>query len=1127
MVVPALPRVRIPGLPTPRRVGLRSLLGKKPRPIRSAEQLAAQARKMPEVLDDQGVDILGSLLRPGQWTKGAITGVTKVIGGAPLSAIPSEIKRAHREKISMSDFIRENTGVELPTAARVAVDILDPLDPATWLAFGSVSKLGRAAKAADLAMIGKAVDVGGQSIEQLARATKFIGRPLAEQATKGQRALIAVRALGKELPLVRGVRVFRFIDKMAAKVKPVSGLFRVGGYAGGLQGDIIRVAQARARAAAKGLGSTLQDQAGVLADKLNKLGLKGEKEMGWVYDVQEAVNPSKRIQQLRIPEQKKMAVMRGAVLWRRHIRKLNLLEKAAGRDIPQLGSELRETLTGKKAELAERERIYETRIGRQVERLERLGREIGGREEKASARVEKNINRPLVKAEAKERQITEAAMEAGKIPATEKVPTAFAKTEAVRAIVKPIKEAVAKVAAKRPSETIAQKVGRLKKIQNKFSGTARAKALTDEIKILEQEVELIPNYARHMLSEEAQEIMRALGRSTGYGGREFDERLASDLARKFVNEHGRPLTAAEVNTIVRRKGTAALIGVPLKQMQIKNILGPMASRKYSGQVAKFFETDPRIIAMVESQRVAKAVTGQEYLENMAGIFGKPVEVVIGKGGQTAYKTLPGYAQIPGEMFKEWQFPAQLIPDITNSIRAYFTSEELNKAVQLFNDVQGWWKGQATVIWPSFQMRNFMSNMWSNYLAGITNLRDYIDAGRIQLLARGVEKGALSKLGVRIIRLGGKRYTMSEILHEALKRGVIDTDFFSLDVATARGARESLEGPTLFATLTGKPLIEAGGKVSSAVENNSKLSHFIGRLRKGDNLEEAAMSVKKFLFDYGDVTPFEAKIMRSIFPFYTWTRKNIPLQLEQLLTQPGKQVKIARLAGATEAEAEEPVPRELLPPWLARRMPIRVGSGKEGRPRFLALEGTVPLADVGKLGRPLWAAGEMLSPILKVPLEQAINLEFGTRMPVEKFPGERGEFLGISLPKRAQPFRLFKDPLAATLSISLLRNVRLLSELDRQNPFGIFGGKDTPGLFGQRRVSRTDMDTVEKVLTFLGFSRFQPVDIEKAKTNLQYKIDRNLGTLKSALKRVEKLGDEVDAVRLRKLIAEVENAQPSF
>jgi hypothetical protein len=57
-------------------------------------------------------------------------------------------------------------------------------------------------------------------------------------------------------------------------------------------------------------------------------------------------------------------------------------------------------------------------------------------------------------------------------------------------------------------------------------------------------------------------------------------------------------------------------------------------------------------------------------------------------------------------------------------------------------------------------------------------------------------------------------------------------------------------------------------------------------RQGRSVDDAIQEVNRYHFDYADLSEFELKLKRVI-PFYVWTRKNFPLQIENMILQPGK------------------------------------------------------------------------------------------------------------------------------------------------------------------------------------------------------------------------------------------------
>ena len=61
--------------------------------------------------------------------------------------------------------------------------------------------------------------------------------------------------------------------------------------------------------------------------------------------------------------------------------------------------------------------------------------------------------------------------------------------------------------------------------------------------------------------------------------------------------------------------------------------------------------------------------------------------------------------------------------------------------------------------------------------------------------------------------------------------------------------------------------------------------FVEALDNTGDFSKAVDVVNKFLFDYSDLSEFEHKVMKRAIPFYTFMRKNNPLQLEQIFVNP--------------------------------------------------------------------------------------------------------------------------------------------------------------------------------------------------------------------------------------------------
>jgi hypothetical protein len=108
------------------------------------------------------------------------------------------------------------------------------------------------------------------------------------------------------------------------------------------------------------------------------------------------------------------------------------------------------------------------------------------------------------------------------------------------------------------------------------------------------------------------------------------------------------------------------------------------------------------------------------------------------------------------------------------------------------------------------------------------------------------------------------------------------------------------------------------QASTARENFFRLAHFIDRVKRSSAptlakaAEEAAYYVRKFHFDYTDVTPFEQAVMARLLPFYKWTRFATPLMLQTFFAKPGAILNWQRVQAGISEAAGFPVDENMLP-----------------------------------------------------------------------------------------------------------------------------------------------------------------------------------------------------------------------
>jgi hypothetical protein len=254
-------------------------------------------------------------------------------------------------------------------------------------------------------------------------------------------------------------------------------------------------------------------------------------------------------------------------------------------------------------------------------------------------------------------------------------------------------------------------------------------------------------------------------------------------------------------------------------------------------------------------------------------------------------------------------PQEVADEFAKGARRFFGSESFTKLQAVFEKVQGTWKGYATVLRPSFHVRNAATNVVLNAYAGLYDPSYYSDAMRLQrVLARVgdfmhdafksdgtvfVSPGAAYEL-----LLGGGRiddisdiagdFEPWELIDALYDNGIIGTGRSAGDVHVFTEQQLDRLRPASRAMKFYSPEwfpVAAGRKIGSTIEENARLAHFLWMLDRTKDFRAAAWSVRKYLFDYTELTDFERKVLRPLIPFYSWLRKNAELTGYMLMHKP--------------------------------------------------------------------------------------------------------------------------------------------------------------------------------------------------------------------------------------------------
>lgn len=313
------------------------------------------------------------------------------------------------------------------------------------------------------------------------------------------------------------------------------------------------------------------------------------------------------------------------------------------------------------------------------------------------------------------------------------------------------------------------------------------------------------------------------------------------------------------------------------------------------------------------------------------------------------------------------------PDIAEALTKYEKIVDPTDDVAITGFARGWanmvgrWKLMVTAVNPGYRIRNTLSDFWNMYLAGVPTWAFGRYGGRAAKLMVDAKKG--DEKAIRI-------------LSDAYKAGIL-SGLFGGDIDTlalmlkASGSKRALAKQGRFVRL--------GSKVAQDVnrngENWGRLVHYLYRREhQGMSIEDAAFEVKKAHFDYEDLTEFERKKLKgSLIPFYTWTRKNIPYQLQALVSHPGQYSVFPKFAIESEKAAGGDK-GTILPDYMTKNFSFQIPLGKHTY--------TTPQLGMGDLARffegrntAMQSAMGMVNPAFKIPAEIALNKSFFTGQPI--------------------------------------------------------------------------------------------------------------------------------------------------
>lgn len=316
---------------------------------------------------------------------------------------------------------------------------------------------------------------------------------------------------------------------------------------------------------------------------------------------------------------------------------------------------------------------------------------------------------------------------------------------------------------------------------------------------------------------------------------------------------------------------------------------------------------------------------------------------------------------------------------------------------------------VTLLNPGYHMRNFFGNMTNSYLVGmgVADQARYLaragmDISQYNTLAQKVVDGvALSaketETYTRLLRFfrsgAAQRHratrdldTLIKALEDAGQTGSQLRQSYRNLVKANFNLAEGMDDMQRYALFNWALESKRAKKVAKKLADEGQPQKLIDQAIEA----EALNIVSESLFDYSALTSFEQHVMKRLFPFYTFFRKNLEFQMMNVLRNPQQYARIGR-AYEEYNDTIAGIPTEDMPDYMQGNMwiPFPVSfENEDGEEVRTYLRANLPPSEVGEfLEGPLRRPVSMMNTFVKLPFELAVNRDAFTGAPLSEFKGQ--------------------------------------------------------------------------------------------------------------------------------------------
>ena len=328
-----------------------------------------------------------------------------------------------------------------------------------------------------------------------------------------------------------------------------------------------------------------------------------------------------------------------------------------------------------------------------------------------------------------------------------------------------------------------------------------------------------------------------------------------------------------------------------------------------------------------------------------------------------------------------QWTAIMLENMVGHMRAVQTSAGLKAFAENANKATRLWKTAATIGRPTFVPRNLIGGMYNNFMLGVRP-RDYA------AVATNVKR-----FRKEFVKTGSIDRAIASVADDfqPVLRAMVDSDL--LNTGFNHELQQVIEDGAVRFTQRINPtdienfeLYRRNATFMQDSEDFLRAAAFV-RFYDPTNPQSAEFAKSMSLaahFDYDNLSTVEQSIKRLV-PFFVWSRRNIPLQIQGALERPGVMMTYKHLMTNIDESAEDIPQNDFAKSKYLSGFAAETGIVlNEGTPWWgqLILDPDVPIKDLdealGALGQgeTLKFFTSLLNPGITLPFDMQATSEYG-------------------------------------------------------------------------------------------------------------------------------------------------------